>query len=96
MNPGRYCSNERRDARARKERTLDGNRQKYCTHLSSFSVYGILNGFDVDGVLIGQVVEHVMCLDRCRTRLLVSEYEIDPLVQMLSSQVIKGEGKGRI
>lgn len=75
----------------RKEGTLDGNRQKYCTYLRSFSVYGILNSFDVDGVLIGQVVEHVMCLDRCRTRLLVSEYEIDPFVQMLSSQVIQRE-----
>jgi hypothetical protein len=34
-----------------------------------------------------------MCLDRCRTRLLVSEYEIDPLVQMLSSQVKSSQVK---
>ena len=43
---------------------------------------GIFNGIDVDGVLVRQVVKHVVRVDRGESRLFVPKNEIDPQMQV--------------
>ena len=52
-------------------------------YLGCLPVDWIFNRLYIDSVLIGEVVEHIVTCNRCRSRLFVSEYEVNPFMQML-------------
>ena len=47
----------------------------------------VLDGVEVDGALVGQVIEDVGGAHGLRSALLVAEYEIDPLVQLARDEL---------
>ncbi|KAI8929222.1 hypothetical protein BC831DRAFT_6090 [Entophlyctis helioformis] len=46
-------------------------------------LHRILDAVERYGTFVGQIVKHIVCLDRCFARLLVSPDEIHPRVQMV-------------
>ncbi len=52
-------------------------------HFNRFTFYGFLDGVEINGSLVCEMMEDVYSLNSCRTSLFISENEIDPIVEVL-------------